>query len=145
MFTSVAVQVAASHSTGEIARAAFGKPNLIRAGIKKIASLLLSQLLGETVKSYMSLGRGQYGTISEFLHINLNEPPPLLVVEVVSPSTKADDHRSRGYARSTFDHDDIVNADCGQSGVNRNALQIGCAGVPRCMNRVGGDIATTRR
>jgi Uma2 family endonuclease len=27
--------------------------------------------------------------------INLNEPPPLLVVEVVSPSTKADDYRSK--------------------------------------------------
>ncbi|MDJ1168506.1 Uma2 family endonuclease [Roseofilum sp. BLCC_M154] len=27
--------------------------------------------------------------------INLNEPPPLLVVEVVSPSTKMDDYRSK--------------------------------------------------
>jgi Uma2 family endonuclease len=27
--------------------------------------------------------------------INLNEPPPLLVVEVVSPSTQADDYRSK--------------------------------------------------
>lgn len=27
--------------------------------------------------------------------INLNEPPPLLVVEVVSPSTKTDDYRSK--------------------------------------------------
>ena len=27
--------------------------------------------------------------------IDLNEPPPLLVVEVVSPSTKADDYRSK--------------------------------------------------
>ncbi len=27
--------------------------------------------------------------------INLNEPPPILVVEVVSPSTKADDYRSK--------------------------------------------------
>jgi Uma2 family endonuclease len=27
--------------------------------------------------------------------INLNEPPPLLVVEVVSPSTKNDDYRSK--------------------------------------------------
>ncbi|MEL6351455.1 MAG: Uma2 family endonuclease [Cyanobacteria bacterium J06627_28] len=27
--------------------------------------------------------------------INLNEPPPLLVVEVVSPSTRADDYRSK--------------------------------------------------
>lgn len=27
--------------------------------------------------------------------INLNEPPPLLVVEVVSPSTKVDDYRSK--------------------------------------------------
>jgi Uma2 family endonuclease len=27
--------------------------------------------------------------------VNLNEPPPLLVVEVVSPSTKTDDYRSK--------------------------------------------------
>jgi len=27
--------------------------------------------------------------------INLNDPPPLLVVEVVSPSTKTDDYRSK--------------------------------------------------
>lgn len=27
--------------------------------------------------------------------INLNEPPPILVVEVVSPSTKTDDYRSK--------------------------------------------------
>jgi Uma2 family endonuclease len=27
--------------------------------------------------------------------INLNEPPRILVVEVVSPSTKADDYRSK--------------------------------------------------
>lgn len=27
--------------------------------------------------------------------INLNEPPPILVVEVVSPSTKSDDYRSK--------------------------------------------------
>jgi Uma2 family endonuclease len=27
--------------------------------------------------------------------INLNEPPPILVVEVVSPSTKKDDYRSK--------------------------------------------------
>jgi Uma2 family endonuclease len=27
--------------------------------------------------------------------INLHEPPPLLVVEVVSPSTKTDDYRSK--------------------------------------------------
>ncbi len=27
--------------------------------------------------------------------INLNEPPPILIVEVVSPSTKADDYRSK--------------------------------------------------
>ncbi|MGB7444932.1 MAG: Uma2 family endonuclease [Coleofasciculaceae cyanobacterium] len=34
---------------------------------------------------------------SDYLHIffDFNEPPPFLVVEVISPSTKADDYRSK--------------------------------------------------
>lgn len=42
------------------------------------------------------LTTAQWGAMSEReAVINLNEPPPVLVVEVVSPSTKTDDYRSK--------------------------------------------------